>query len=154
MLVEVIPILQSNLCMFPNTTHFVGRGYPHLTVQTLYVSQHFPLCWTRYSNLTEQPLYVSQQFPLCWSRLSPSFSVSSVCFSTLPIMLVEGIPTLHNNLCLFPNTSHYVYRDPNPTQQPMYVIKHIPLCWSSLSPSYRAISVCCPTPPPPLCWSR
>ena len=113
--------------MFSNTFHYVGRGYPHLT---------------------EQPLYVSQHFPLCWSRLSPSYTATFVCFRTLPIMLVEVIPILQSYFCLLSNTSHYVGRGyPHLTQQPLCVSQHFPLCWLRLSPSYRAFSVCFPTLP-------
>ena len=239
MLVEVITILHSNICMSPNTSLYVGRGYRQLKEKSLYVFQHFPLCWSRlspsysgnfdvsqhfplywswlppilqsnlcmfsntsnylvevipifhsnlcmfpntsryvcraYPHLKQQPLYVFQHFPLCWSRLSPSYSATSVYFPTLPIMLVELISILHNSICMFPNKSYYVVRGyPHLTHQPLYFSQQLPLCWSRLSPSYRATSVCFPTLPimlvevipiiqsslcmfsntEPLCWSR
>ena len=127
MMVEVIPILQSNICMLSNTAHYVGRGYPHLT---------------------QQPLYVSQNFPLCWSRLSPSYTANSVCFPTLPIMLVEVIAILHSNLCMFPDTSLYVGRGCRQLKEKyLYVFQHFPLCWSRLSTSYSGNSVCFPRLP-------
>ena len=162
-LVEVILILQRNLCMFPNTYHHVGRGYPYLRQQILYVSYTSHYVGQGYPHLTQQPLYVFQHFPLCWSRLSPSYRATSICFSTLPIMLVKVIPILHNSLCMFPNTSimlvevipilqsnicmfsstsHYVGQGYlSLTKQPLCASQHIPLCRSGLSPSYKATSV-------------
>ena len=134
--------------MFSKTSHYVDRGYPHLTEQPLYVSQHFPLCWSR-----STPSYraTSVCFPtrsIMWSRLSPSYTATFVCFRTLAIMLIEVIPILHSNFCLLSNTSHYVGRGyPHLTQQPLCVSHHFPLCWLRLSPSYRAFSVCFPTLP-------
>ena len=148
MLVEVITILQSKFCMYPNTSHSVGRSNPLLTEKPLYISQHFPLCWSRLSPSKTATSVCFKHFPLCWSRPSPSYTATFVCFRTLPIMLVEVIPILHSHPCMFPITSHYVGRGyPYFIEKPLYVTKLISLCWSRFSPSKTVNFVCFPTLP-------
>ena len=131
MLVEVIPILQCNFCVLPNTLHYDGRVNPVLQCNLCVLPNTSHYVGQGHPHLTEQPLYVSQQFPLCWSRVSPPYTTTLVCVPTRPIMFVELIHILNSNLCKFSSTSNYDGRAyPRLTEQSLFVVQHSPLCWS------------------------